>query len=89
MATHSSILAWRIPRTGAWQAIVHGISNSQTLTEQLTLSSEQSLLDHFAFNAHNPFSLLFLPSNTSFIITALLFSLTPKRVTINFLLCIY
>jgi len=25
MAIHSSILAWRIPRTGAWQAMVHGL----------------------------------------------------------------
>ena len=26
MATHSSILAWRIPMDrGAWQAIVHGV----------------------------------------------------------------
>ena len=31
MATHSSILAWRIPMDrGAWQAIVHGIARSQT-----------------------------------------------------------
>ncbi len=31
MATHSSILAWRIPMDrGAWQAAVHGISKSQT-----------------------------------------------------------
>ena len=31
MATHSSILAWRIPMDrGAWQAIVHGVSKSQT-----------------------------------------------------------
>ena len=30
MATHSSILTWRIPRTGAWQATVHGIAKSQT-----------------------------------------------------------
>ena len=30
MATHSSILAWRIPmERGAWQAAVHGISKSQ------------------------------------------------------------
>ena len=29
MATHSSILAWRIPTDrGAWQAIVHGVSKS-------------------------------------------------------------
>ena len=30
MATHSSILAWRIPWTGAWQAIVCGVTKSQT-----------------------------------------------------------
>ena len=27
-ATHSSILAWRIPRTGAWWATVHGVAVS-------------------------------------------------------------
>ena len=32
MATHSSILAWRILLDrGAWQAAVHGVTNSQTL----------------------------------------------------------
>ena len=31
MATHSSILAWRIPMDrGAWKATVHGVANSQT-----------------------------------------------------------
>ena len=31
MATHSSILAWRIPRDrGAWWAIVPGVAKSQT-----------------------------------------------------------
>ena len=31
MATHSSILAWRIPWTEkAWQATIHGVANSQT-----------------------------------------------------------
>ena len=30
MATHSSILAWRIPMdTGAWRATVHGVAKSQ------------------------------------------------------------
>ena len=29
MATHSSILAWRIPMDrGAWQATVHGVAKS-------------------------------------------------------------
>ena len=31
MATHSSILAWRIPMdSGAWQAAVHGVAKSWT-----------------------------------------------------------
>ena len=31
MATHSSILAWRIPMDrGAWRAAVHGVAKSQT-----------------------------------------------------------
>ena len=31
MATHSSILAWRIPMDrGAWQAIVHKVAKSWT-----------------------------------------------------------
>ena len=30
MATHSSILAWRIPMDrGAWQATVHGVTRSR------------------------------------------------------------
>ena len=31
MATHSSILAWRIPMDrGAWQATIHGVTKGQT-----------------------------------------------------------
>ena len=31
MATHSSIIAWRIPMdSGAWQATVHGVTKSWT-----------------------------------------------------------
>ena len=30
MATHSSILAWRISWTGAWQAVVHGVTQNWT-----------------------------------------------------------
>ena len=30
IATHSSIVAWRIPRTGAWWAAVYGVAESLT-----------------------------------------------------------
>ena len=34
MATHSSILAWRIPWRGAWWATVHGVAKELDTTEQ-------------------------------------------------------
>ena len=38
MATHSSILAWRIPMNrGAWRATVHAVAESD-MTERLSLS---------------------------------------------------
>ena len=30
MATHSSMLAWRMPGTGAWWAAVYGVTQSRT-----------------------------------------------------------
>ena len=30
MATHSSVLAWRIPDRGVWWATVHGVAKSWT-----------------------------------------------------------
>ena len=30
MATHSSVLAWKIPWRGPWQTIVHGSAKSWT-----------------------------------------------------------
>ena len=30
MATHSSVLAWRIPGTGAWWAAIYGVTQSWT-----------------------------------------------------------
>ena len=35
VATHSSILAWRIPWRGTWWATVHGAAKSQTQLKQL------------------------------------------------------
>ena len=44
LATHSSILAWRIPWTeGVWKATVHGISKSWT---QLSARAEGPLSLH-------------------------------------------
>jgi len=44
MATHSSILAWRIPWTeGAWRATVHRVAQSRTQLKQLSSSSKLSL----------------------------------------------
>ena len=38
MATHSSILAWRIPRErGVWQATVHGVTKNRTRLNQLSM----------------------------------------------------
>ena len=43
MATHSSILAWRIPGTwGAWWAAVFGVAQSRTRLKQLSSSSSSS-----------------------------------------------
>ena len=37
IATHSSILAWRIPMgSGAWRATVHGIAKSWTQLNRLS-----------------------------------------------------
>ena len=41
MATHSSILAWRIPGTGAWWAAVYGVTQSQTWLKWLSSSSNR------------------------------------------------
>ena len=40
MATHSSVLAWRIPGTGgAWWAAVYGVTQSRTQLKRLSSSS--------------------------------------------------
>ena len=42
MATHSSILAWRIPMDKeAWRTIVHGVTKSQTLSDWTELNRKQ------------------------------------------------
>ena len=44
MATHSSVLAWRIPGTGAaWWAAVYGVAQSRTRLKRLSSSSSRDL----------------------------------------------
>ena len=44
MATHSSILAWRIPiDRGAWRAIVHGITKNQDMTVRLSKTQHRDI----------------------------------------------
>ena len=45
MATHSSVLAWRIPGTGAWWAAVYGVTQSRTRLKRLSSSSSRELGD--------------------------------------------
>ena len=45
MATHSSVLAWRIPGTGgAWWAAVYGVAQSWTQLKRLSSSSRDSIV---------------------------------------------
>ena len=49
MATHSSILAWRIPMDrGAWWEAVHGVAKSQT-----RLSDEAQHSTVYVYNEYN------------------------------------
>ena len=41
IATHSSVLAWRILGTGAWWAAVYGVAQSQTRLTRLSSSSKE------------------------------------------------
>ena len=42
MASHSSVLAWRIPGTGAWWAAVYGVTQSRTQLKRLRSSSSKT-----------------------------------------------
>ena len=44
MATHSSVLAWRIPGTGAWWAAIYGVAQNRTRLKQLSSSSSSSIV---------------------------------------------
>ena len=49
MATHSSILAWRIPMDrGAWWATVHGVTKSRTQLKRLSTTKHSTAQRHLA-----------------------------------------
>ena len=53
MATHSSILAWRIPMDrGAWRATVRGVAKCWT---QLSNEAKQSTVDNVNQNSSSLF----------------------------------
>ena len=51
MATHSSVLAWRIPGTGgAWWAAVYGVAQSRTRLKRLSSNSSKQK-KHYDLNS--------------------------------------
>ena len=44
MATYSSILAWKIPQTGAWQATLHGVTKPDMTGHACTESPTKLVL---------------------------------------------
>ena len=65
MATHSSILAWRIPWTErAWQAIVHGVAKNQTPLHKIyfSLCPDQSSIQQ-CFTGLSSIQIFHLPSD--------------------------
>ena len=57
MAAHSSILAWRIPRRGAWPATVRGVAQRRTALSMHARDVNEELselVDGFGRVALNP-----------------------------------
>ena len=50
MATHSSVLAWRIPGMGSWWAAVYGVAQSRTRLKRLSSSSRPTWDQRFISN---------------------------------------
>ena len=58
MATHSSILAWKIPWTeGAWKATIHGVAKSWTwLSNWTTIATSKKVVEELGAKASVQFS---------------------------------
>ena len=69
-ATHSSMLAWRIPiDRGAWQATVHGVTKGQTRLKRLSTCTPQILKAHTHSLFITFFSLILCPENSTNLIS--------------------
>ena len=62
MATHSSILAWEIPWTGAWKTAVHGVTKESDMTEGL--NNNKSGLFPLSLGSQVALVVKNLPANT-------------------------
>ena len=70
MATHSSILSWRIPLDrGAWQATAHGVTKGQTRLKQLSTRTLQIFKAHTHSLFITFFSLILCPENSTNLIS--------------------
>ena len=66
MATHSSVLAWRIPGTGAWWAAVYGVAQSWKRLKRLSSSSSSSYSSRAGRSPGLPYP--HLPSRSSMVL---------------------
>ena len=74
--SHSSVLAWRIPGTGAWWTAIYGVTQSWTRLTCLSSSSSSSLLIPVNGSTPTNWPVVLL---TAFI-TAVFFPTTPIRL---------
>ena len=54
MATHSSVLAWRIPGTGEPGAAIYGVAQSRTRLKRLSSSSSRDHSQDMRFSVLKP-----------------------------------
>ena len=82
MATHSSILAWRIPETGrAWWAAIYGVTQSRVQLKRL--SSSSSML--FNFWSLSYFMILQSAADSPHIFPAATLGLAVKEALVLFI----
>ena len=60
MAARSSVLAWRIPRTGSWRATVHRIAESAVTEHMRVCNIRVCLLHHLYLSTDSKGNRLYL-----------------------------